>query len=86
MFKPNAVGGGRGLGALLQHCLRSGHPGRQVPLFWWLFKKDIAGRHQVHIDFCFRGEGGAGWTHMCRFYFYELIWSVYFQTVYVVKM
>ncbi len=32
MFKDNAVGGGRGLGALLQHCLCSGHTGRQVPV------------------------------------------------------
>jgi hypothetical protein len=32
MFKPIAVGGGRGLGALFQHCLRRGHTGRQVPV------------------------------------------------------
>jgi hypothetical protein len=32
MFKANVVGGGRGLGALLQYCLRRGHTGRQVPV------------------------------------------------------
>jgi hypothetical protein len=32
-------------------------------------------------------EWGSGeWTHMCRFYFYELIWSVYLYIVYVVKI
>jgi hypothetical protein len=36
MFKPTAVGGGRGLGALLQHCLRRGHTGRQVPVIYRL--------------------------------------------------
>ncbi len=36
MFKANAVGGGRGLGALLQHCLRRGHTGRQVPVIYRL--------------------------------------------------
>jgi hypothetical protein len=29
-------------------------------------------------------EWGSGeWTHMCGFYFYELIWSVYLYIVYV---
>jgi hypothetical protein len=44
------------------------------------------GRHQVHIDFYFEERGGREWTQMCRFYFYELLLSVYLLIDYVVKM
>jgi len=44
----------------------------------YIKRKDIDGRHPVHIDFYFlwREEYG-DWKHMCRFYLYGLIWSVY---------
>jgi hypothetical protein len=40
-------------------------------------KRGHTGRHQVHINFYFQREGARESIHMCRFYLYEIIWSVY---------
>ncbi len=82
MFKPNAVGGGRGLGALFQHCLRRGHTGRQVPVIAYSYpgiykKRTSTGGIKFILRSVSEETGLQKWTHMCRFYFYELIWYVY---------
>ncbi len=50
-------------------------------------KKDIDRPFKFILTSVPEEKGGGGeWTHMCKFYFYELIWSVYLKIVNVVKM